>query len=477
MTLRSFITKHRLLCFCFALQAGSGSSAMPQTTATGRIMVRVAGAAVPGTPRIALLRGATGVSLAVAVNEEGVAQFPPEPYGRYTVSIGRDVAEAQASDGTSINLGRPVLEASVAVHPVHAAAAPRFAASGMAGTTAPSGYSSGMSAETEQHTRTILQKASQLPPGCEALARMLAAHASSPSDPAALHTLAQAYLLRGNYKAALELVLPKAANDANAAGFAAVAYAGRGHSGSAIAMCRQSDKLSSQSNHACGAALLPRWPALALLALSPYLEVHPQSATAWLARGQALALQGDNGEAARALLQSIALDPDDSAAYTLLGTLPALPPELASQAVARLRQHAVIDDDDPSAHTALAQALWRGGYAPTPEVREEAVSQLDRALALDQTEHKADDTDTLQLFADIRQSEGNLEQALHLYQRAAAAAPAGPELMYHIALLERRLHHTAAAQAAMSRFVAQRHSSATESPIPCTAASGLGHRE
>lgn len=179
---------------------------------------------------------------------------------------------------------------------------------------------------------------------------------------------------------------------------------------------------------------------------------YPKDARLWLGLGIGQDMSGRKPDAVRSLLQEIAIDRDLAAAYFFLAALADSSAEAAPAIRARLAEFAVVHPSSAEAHYNYALALRlqrRVNFADVPAT--EIESQLKVALEADPTMVKAHYLLGL-VYADaddLRRAEQELAAAVRLEPRDADAH-------YHLSQYYQRTHDTELAAAEMRAFHALR---------------------
>lgn len=177
---------------------------------------------------------------------------------------------------------------------------------------------------------------------------------------------------------------------------------------------------------------------------------HPNEAKLWLGLGIAQDMTRRKPDAIESLLKAIAIEPDYIPPYFFLAGLADALPERATEIRKRLAEFVVSHPGSAEAHYDYALALWRQRRMdPMAASNSEIESQLKLALKNDPNMAKAHYQLGV-LYADsndLPTAEGELSQALKL-------EPDNAEAHYRLAQAYKRTQKTALADAEMRRFLA-----------------------
>ena len=379
---------------------------------------------------------------------------------------------------------------------------PIFTAAGIEGTTAPTGYSTGLSREETSvvmHSVDNLdhellsgfvpeqgaQNCSQEPELLKAVENkprafgpnhalgvfylghgeftrsiqfLKAANEASPSDVLNTRALALAYLgakQNSGAVALLEKSVNQAKPDPALLRLLAIAYQEMGNPQKSVAAYEQSAQLDLgiQNQFDCGIGLIGAGaPAEAAELFAAATASHPQSARLWMGLGVAQDLQQKKLDAIHSLLRAIDVDPEYLPSYSFLAGLADAAPESEAQIRRRLAMLVVTHPESAAAHYDYALALWKQnatnpGSASVAEVK----SQLELALAKEPQMARAHFqlgivySDT----GDYRNAESELQQAVKLEPYNAGAH-------YRLAQVYRRNGKSQLASAEIKEFLALR---------------------
>jgi tetratricopeptide (TPR) repeat protein len=179
---------------------------------------------------------------------------------------------------------------------------------------------------------------------------------------------------------------------------------------------------------------------------------HPQDARLWLGLGIGQDMAGRKPEAVRSLLQAIAADGDLAAAYVFLAAVADSSAESASAIRGRLAEFAVAHPASAEAHYDYALALWLQRRVDFPAVPgEEIEPQLKLALQADPAMAKAH-----YLLGLFYGDAGDLSRAELELAAAVRLDPENAEAHYHLAQDYQRTHDTQQAAEQTRQFLALR---------------------
>jgi tetratricopeptide (TPR) repeat protein len=378
---------------------------------------------------------------------------------------------------------------------------PAFSAAGVQGTTAPAGYSSGLSREEMSAAMTRVVDLNQqmlaglLPDApaenCQSEPDLLRSAKAAPAAFAPNHALGMFYLLHGEtarsirYLEAASRAEPADTDNARALTFALL---GTGNHSEAIARLQRAASIHSRSpallrllafaydvsgepeksvetyqralaaapedaenEFGCGIGLVAAGAQdAAAKVFKSATTMHPAQAEFWLGLGLVQGVERQKGEAVQSLLHAVQIDPEYTPPYSYLASLADASPEHAAEIRNRLAEFAVAHPESAEAHYDYARALWQQHRIdPRAGSINEIQAQLELALARDPNLARAH----FQLgvvaaeMGDFAKSESELLQATKL-------KPNDAEAHYRLAQAYRRNHKPALANAEMRRFLA-----------------------
>ena len=173
----------------------------------------------------------------------------------------------------------------------------------------------------------------------------------------------------------------------------------------------------------------------------------PHSVRSRLGLASAYYLAGKHEECARVLLEGIAVQPNATPLYDLLGkTFEAVPP-LQPDIKGVFEKYVATHPNDAVACAHLGTMLYLTSAAEGVGRFARAKEQLRRAIAVNPRLAEAH----LQLGI-VAQAEGDLPQALASYQRAAALAPTLSAARYRLGSVYRKLGNSEKAKAELDQF-------------------------
>jgi tetratricopeptide (TPR) repeat protein len=386
---------------------------------------------------------------------------------------------------------------------------PTFNPAGVRGTTAPSGYSSGLSAEETANLRSsanalqttlfnTLTGGAQV--DCSQEPVLLRDVEKAPHDFAPNHALGAFYLSHGDYSKGMQYL--GAARSRAPADFAnsrdlAVAMMGSGHGSEAAALLEQlllshdSDSTllrllafayRSAGENEKSVAVLHRAAAsdagvenqydcgLGLIQLGAFRQAldlftgatktHSESARLWFGLGIAEYLLDHRQEAVSALFRSADADPDFLSALAMLAELSILSDQTKADIRRRIAGYLVAHPQDSDAHFAYALALSKEAQ-PEENVnsQKEITSQLKRALELNPRMARAH-----VLLGDIETEAGNLPGAMNDFVQGLKLEPGNAHAHYRLSLLYRRNGQQESASQEMNAFQALHGKPGAEDP-------------
>jgi Tfp pilus assembly protein PilF len=380
---------------------------------------------------------------------------------------------------------------------------PSFSAAGVQGTTAPSGYSTGVSqAETSAVSSGVSSLTPELLAGyvpnwprqsCSAQTELLdavradprayeanramglfylehgefsrsipylqAAHQLRPAESSDFHALVLALLGDQKIPEATSLIesgVASAPRDAALLRLLGLAYQAAGNKLKAVESFHQAVEAAPEDANnllASGLGLIASGELQqATEVFSKATAGFPGDARLWLGLGIAHDRSGRKPDAVQSLLRAIAIDRDLSAAYFFLAALADTSAEAAPAIRSRLAEFAVAHPSRAEAHYDYALALWlerRVHFTDVPV--SDIESQLNVALGADPAMAKAHYLLGL-VFADA----GDLSRAEIELAAAVKFEPGNAEAHYHLARDYQRTHDAELAAAEMRAFVALR---------------------
>ncbi len=376
---------------------------------------------------------------------------------------------------------------------------PAFSPAGVRGTTAPSGYSSGLSAEETANIRSsadalqttlfnTLTGGAQV--DCSQEPVLLHNVEKAPHDFAPNHALGAFYLSHGDYSKGIQYL--NAARSIAPADFTnsrdlAVAMIGGGRGSDAASLLEQllldhgSDSIllrllafayrsageteksvaafhkaaasdgGIENQYDCGLGLIQLGAFRQALDLfTGATNTHSESARLWLGLGIAEHLLDHKPEAVSALLRSADADPDFLPPLALLAELSILSDQTKADLRRRIAGYLVAHPEDADAHFAYALALTK--HAPPEEngnAGQEIASQLKRALQLNPQMARAHF-----LLGDIEAKANNLPGAIDEFVQGLKLEPGNAQAHYRLSLLYRRNGQQESARREMEAFQA-----------------------
>ena len=377
---------------------------------------------------------------------------------------------------------------------------PAFSPTGVRGTIAPSGYSSGLSSEETAHVRASASALEPMifstlirgiPPDCSQESVLLHDIEKAPHEFAPNHALGAFYLSHGDYAkgtqylAAARSIVP--ADFTNSRDLA-VAMIGAGHSADAVALLErltlehESDSTllrllafayrsageneksvaafqkaaasdaGVENQYDCGVGFI-QLSALreALDLFTRGTKTHPESAHLWLGLGITEHLLDHKEVAVAALLRSADADPDFLPPLAVLAELFNLADQTKADLRRRIAGYLVGHPEDAEAHVAYALILSKQAQSNEDGVRQEITSQLKRALQLNPGMARAHF-----LLGDIEAEVNNLPGAIDEFVEGLKLEPANAQAHYRLALLYRRNSQQDAGRKEMDAFLVLR---------------------
>lgn len=311
---------------------------------------------------------------------------------------------------------------------------PAFSPAGVRGTTAPSGYSTGLSSEeTAQVNRTINQlgtesfaalvpeastiscnqepilvRAVQSDPQAfgpnrdlglfylghrdvnRSIRYLQAAHLASPEDENTSRDLAVASLVVGRDADAIAILAPFAGRQHQGPALLkvlAMAYEAAGNTEKSKSAYRQAAALDAGAANQfdCGMGLIRLGAAEEARKLfTAASSAHPESARLWMGLGVAEDILEHKAPAVQHLLRAVEIDPEYLPPYSLLADLSDSVPGTQAKIRSRLAEFVVAHPESSVAHFDYALALWKqsrldAAVGPNAEI----VAQLHAALERD----------------------------------------------------------------------------------------------
>ena len=378
---------------------------------------------------------------------------------------------------------------------------PSFSAAGVQGTTAPSGYSTGIS---QEETSAVSQGVGNLTPellagyvpnwprqSCRAETELLGTVRANPQEYEANRAMGLFYLEHGEFSRSIpylqiahqlrpaessdfhalvlvllgdrksseatsliESALTSAPRDAVLLRLLGLAYQTAGNKLKAVESFHQAIEASPDDANnllASGLGLIASGePQQAAELFSKATASFPTNARLWLGLGIAQDMCGRKPDAVQSLLKAIAIDRELSAAYFFLAALADTSAETAPATRSRLAEFAVAHPSSAEAHYDYALALWlerRVHFADVPGTDIE--SQLKVALEADRAMAKAH-----YLLGLVYADAGDLSRAEVELAAAVKLEPGNAEAHYHLAQDYQRTHDAELAAAERLAFVA-----------------------
>jgi len=376
---------------------------------------------------------------------------------------------------------------------------PVFSPAGVRGTTAPSGYSSGLSNEEAAHVRASANAlettlfntlAGGAQADCSQEPVLLHDVEKAPHNFAPNHALGAFYLSHGDYSkgiqylgaahslapedffnsrdlavamiggdrgsdaaALLEQLLRDHGSDSTLLRLSAFAYRSTGENEKSVAAFQKAAVSDSgvDNQYDCGIGLIQ------VGALTPALELfagatktHSESARIWLGLGIAEHLLDHKQEAVSALLRSSDADPDFLPPLALLAELSILSDQTKADLRRRIAGYLIVHSGDGDAHFAYALALSKQAQSEeNGNSGQEIVSQLKRALQLNPQMARAHF-----LLGDIEAKANNLPGAIDEFVQGLKVEPGNAQAHYRLSLLYRRNGQQETASQEMDAFQA-----------------------
>jgi tetratricopeptide (TPR) repeat protein len=454
---------------------------------------------------------------AATTDEKGNYTLLRIVFGHYWVSAGAD--GFRAAQQVAVDVNSPTTTVNFTLSPLHKGEAPStfgvsssgtggphshppsFQSSGIQGTTAPSGYSAGVTAEQEAQVLGSLRGlADRHPivasvvgpvPGCGEAKQLLKdpghdrsaaetnrllgafylshgeidrsipylemAEKADPQTKENAHNLAIAYLQSGRFGEAspiLDALARQRPGDADLVLLLAEAYRGSGDLRKAAEEYRSAATVDSspETQFASGIGLIEigstSEAATGLLAAT---AAHPAVAKLWMGLGIAEALRQEDTTAIGSLLHAVEIDPAYLPAYSFLANLSGVSEQTDQQIRERIETAVVANPENPDIHYAYALAMWkdrqRGHGAQSTE---EIETQLHLVIAKSPNFAEAH-----QLLGIVFANSGDLLSSVKELERAAGLQPDNAKTHYYLARAYRRNGEAALADLEIKKFLAQ----------------------
>jgi tetratricopeptide (TPR) repeat protein len=470
------------------------------------------GKALPGVA-VALSKAGDNPAIgAVLTSADGRYRFISLEYGEYRISLKKDGYQESVSD--PIELKSESLEVNFTLRPLSPTSeSPQgpFAASGLDGATAPSGYSAGASADDSalvmarlrglQESDLSLLPAGARVPDCDRENDLVASARTHPQSFGSNHDLGVFYVEHGEVGKGLAYLRQASVVDpldATNARWLALAYARTDQVPKAIALIRDlagkrpldadlalmlarlynvagdrpnaiahyllAANLDSGERHlfACGIGLLSLGsPEKASPLFLQAVARHPDSGRLWMGLGIAQDLADNKSEAVRSLMRAADEDPDYLPTYLFLAALSGAGKERDTQIIKRLEVLVVSHPESAEAHYDYALAFWRNRRLdPTARLNTQIEEQLKLAIAKDPEFSPAH----LKLGT-MYQEAGDLAGAAKELKRAVQLNPGDATAHYRLAQVYRRMNQAALAELELAQFKKIRHAPLQEDDI------------
>jgi tetratricopeptide (TPR) repeat protein len=377
---------------------------------------------------------------------------------------------------------------------------PTFSPAGVQGTTAPSGYSAGLSQEEATHVMDRVDSLrdevlSALPPGeviadCNQEADLLTAAQRNPESFDPNHALGIFYFGHGNFiqsisyfkrayearpadtnnsrelalalldarqysdaVSLLERIRARDSKDAALLRHLALAYEASGKLQKSATEFVEAARLDAGEENLfdCGIGLIGLGAAdEAVTLFKPATMAHPGSARLWMGLGIAQDLQKHKIDAIQSLLRSVDVDPEYFPPYSFLADLSGASLEADTQIRRRLAVLVVAHPESAEAHYDYALLLWKQHIlSPATADPAEIESQLRLAVAKDPKMARAH----FQLGVVYADSGDNANSVAEL-RETVRLEPGNAEAHYHLAQSYRRNQQPDLANQEMKQFVA-----------------------
>lgn len=377
---------------------------------------------------------------------------------------------------------------------------PSFQFAGIQGTTAPSGYSAGVTAEENAQVMGSVRglagqvQISRVPegqiPNCEEARELLngsgqgqgtaeanrqlgafylahgelnrsipyleAAARLEPNSYPNSHNLAIAYLRAGRPSDAIPILhklSKEKPGDAELILLLAEAYLDSGDSQRAVEAFREAARLdfSERIQFASGIGLIEAGlPGEAAAIFANASIVNPSSARLSMGLGIAQSLQQKNDQAIHSLLRAIELDPANLSAYSFLANLSGQSDETDEKIRERLETLVAANPESPDAHYDYALGMWkelRGGRGA--QANEEIETQLKLVVA-----ENPDFAEAHLLLGIVYADAGDFLSAVPELERATRLEPDNAKAHYQLSQAYRHSSQIDKANAEMNRFLA-----------------------
>jgi Flp pilus assembly protein TadD len=472
---------------------------------------------------VTLSRAEGSVSLKItSTNSDGIYSLVGIGYGRYSLSATMTGYKGSASE--FVNLADGTATADFTLQPLLTSPAygfvgnddsetnrPSFRTSGVEGTTAPSGYSAGASAEDAALVAAGVSKLedvglSLIPPfetilDCNQESDLLRAARTHPESFDANHELGLFYLEHGDLIQSihyLNVASDIKPHDANNARWLSWAYVRTNQFPKAIDLIQRlvkqsprdsvlnlllariydmsGDRPKAIAQYLLDASLDAREDnvfasGIGLVSLGAGEEAEdvfsegtshsPASPKLWMGLGIAENLKRQETESARSLIRAADLDPGYLPTYIFLATLSGTSIEIDSEIRQRLEVLVVSNPESADAHFDYALALWKhAGQDPSTQLDAQIETQLRLAIAKDPTFAIAH----LKLGT-IYEESGDYARATIELQCAAQLDPDNASTHYRLAQAYQRNNQIALADLELAKFKEMRSEPLEEDDI------------
>jgi tetratricopeptide (TPR) repeat protein len=464
------------------------------------------------TALVALVAEGSNANLrTVTTDADGHYNFADIAYGDYSLTVTLNGFSSSKAFPLSLTSANAVVDVTLSPHDevgalrsgsVNGAHEGKlsFHPSGAQGTTAPSGYSAGATAENNsrvmEHVTELdngdsaLIASGEAIPGCDQKSDLLKNSQQAPSDFQANHRLGLFYLAHHDYRQSirsLEMAAQIEPSNFENSRDLAVAYLGAKQSSDAIGLSEKLVALRAnepalylllgraylasgnpekaieeyqkaasmddgeQNQFACGIGLVEAGAAdEAGGVFSAATEVHPASARLWTGLGIARALEQQKTSAIRSLLKAAELDPGYLPAYAFLANLSGTSEGSDLQIRERLAALVVSSPERAESHYDYALALWKEALRKHASQQDmEIEAQLKLAVQKDPTLAAAHLLLGV-IYADVN----DYSRAVPELEDAARLEPGNAETHYRLAQAYRRNQQTTLADQELKKFVA-----------------------